>query len=227
MCRIAVKDRLVIFMYNVYPYMYPNLRSSRRGEQEGVGTQMPFKRGDLEGYVAAKDFASKPYAACTRANAMAKIHSGNVLRADMTPKEYINLLIRQGQVPDKHFKYQQTDTGYEISEINSFKEVTKKVVFNKPEYDSDTPVVCKYYTPDTGRAFKEVRYRADGEVETKVEYEDFFDESDTIEEMKKLEELKKAGPQTVPLERGGNLFMQEPPVLPSIPSGQKIPVSNL
>lgn len=141
-------------MYNVYPYMYPNLRSSRRGEQEGVGTQMPFKRGDLEGYVAAKDFASKPYAACTRANAMAKIHSGNVLRADMTPKEYINLLIRQGQVPDKHFKYQQTDTGYEISEINSFKEVTKKVVFNKPEYDSDTPVVCKYYTPDTGRALR-------------------------------------------------------------------------
>lgn len=204
-------------MYNVYPYMYPNLRSSRRGEQEGVGAQMPFKRGDLEGYVAAKDFASKPYAACTRANAMAKIHSGNVLRADMTPKEYINLLIRQGQVPDKHFRYHQTDTGYEISEINSYKEVTKKVIFNKPEYDSETPVVCRYYTPDTGRQFKEVRYRADGEVETKVDYEDFFDETDTIEQMEKLEELKKGGPQTVPIERGGNPFMQEPPDLPSSP----------
>lgn len=214
-------------MYNVYPYVYPNMRSSRRGEHESIGANLPFKRGDLEGYVAAKDFASKPYAACTRANAMAKIHAGNVLRADMTPKEYINVLIKQGQVPDKHFKYRQTDTGYEISEINSYKEVTKKVIFNKPEFDSDNPVVCKYYTPDTGRQFKEVRYRSDGEIETRTDYEDIFDESDTIQQMEKLEELKKAGPQTVPPDSGGNPFMTEPPDLPSTPTGHKLEFAQL
>ncbi len=197
-------------MYNVYPYAYPNVRTSRRGERENIGTGMPFKRGDLEGYVAANDFASKPYAACTRSNAMAKIHAANVLRPDMTPKEYINLLIKQGQVPDKHFKYRQTDTGYEISEINSYKEVTKKVIFNKPEYDSDTPIVCKYYTPESGRQFKEVRYRSDGQIETKTDYENLFDESEAIEQMQKLEELKKAGPQPPPV---NNPFMQEPPDL--------------
>ncbi len=214
-------------MYNVYPYMYPNFRATGRGEQESIGTQVPFRRGDLEGYVAAKDFASKPYAACTRAGAMAQIHTGNVLRADMTPKEYINLLIRQGQVPDKHFKYNQTDTGYEISEINSYKEVTKRVIFNKPEYDSDVPVVCKYYTPDSGRQFKEVRYRADGKIETNVDYEDVFDESGTIEQMEKLEELRKAGPQNVPIAPGGNPFLKEPPDMPSINNSQHLALAQL
>lgn len=192
------------------------MRTSRRGEHETIGANLPFKRGDLEGYVAAKDFASRPYAACTRANAMAKIHSGNVLRADMTPKEYINILIKQGQVPDKHFKYRQTDKGYEISEINSYKEVTKRVIFNKPEFDSDNPVVCKYYTPDTGRQFKEVRYRSDGEIETKTDYEDIFDESEAIEQMQKLEDLKKAGPPTIPPEPDRNPFVTATPDLTSV-----------
>lgn len=215
-------------MYNVYPYMYRNFRAPERSEQENVGTSVPFKRGDLEGYVAAKDFASKPYAACTRASAIAQIHTGNILRADMTPKEYINILIKQGQVPDKHFKYKQTDTGYEISEINSYKEVTKRVIFNKPEYDSDVPIVCKYYTPDTGRQFKEVQYRANGEIEIKTDYEDdFINETETIEQMQKLEELKKVGPQTIPIERGGNPFTNTPPTMPSIDSGQKLAVAQL
>lgn len=213
-------------MYNVYPYMYPKLRSSRRDEQEGLGSQLPFRRGDLEGYVAAKDFASKPYADCTRANALAKIHSNNVLRADMTPKEYINLLIKQGQIPEKHFKYQKTENGYEISEINSYKEVTKKVIFNRPEYDSELPVICKYYTPDTGRQFKEVQYYSDGRVETKTDYEDIFDESETVAQIDKLEKLKKAGPQTIPIEHR-NPFEVEPPDMPSIDNGQKLAVSNL
>ncbi len=218
-------------MYNVYPYMYRNFRASNQGEHESIGQQMPFKRGDLEGYVAAKDFASKPYADCTRATAFANINSNNKLRANMTPKEYINLLIKQGQVPDKHFTYKQTDSGYEISEINSFKEVTKRVIFNKPEHDKDVRIVCKYYTPDTGRQFKEVRYRTDGEVETKTEYEnDLLNENETIEQLQKIEELKKAGPQTVPIKGGGNPFETEPPNIPSVPildSGQKIPLTQL
>lgn len=204
-------------MYNVYPYMYPNLRSSRRSELEGFGEQMPFKRGDLEGYVAAKDFASKPYADCMRANAMAKLRESTVLRADMTPKEYINLLIKQGQIPNKHFTYHQRDNRYEIDEINSYKETTKRVTFNKPEYDSETPVICEYFTPDTGRKFKEVRYRSDGKVETKTEYEDdLIDENEAIEQIQKLEDLKKAGPQNIPPDSGANPFGQEPPNLPSI-----------
>ncbi len=215
-------------MYNVYPYMYRNFRAQNRNEQENIGTSIPFKRGDLEGYIASKDFASRPYAACTRANALAKINTGNVLRADMTPKEYINILIKQGQVPDKHFKYRQTETGYEISEINSHKQITKEVIFNKPEYNSDVPVVAKYYTPDTGRIFKEVRYRSDGEVETKLDYEDdWVNETEALEQMQKLEELQKAGPQTVPIGAPDNPFEIEPPNIPSIDSGQKIAVAQL
>ncbi len=209
-------------MYNVYPYMYRNFRAQNRNEQENIGTSIPFKRGDLEGYIASKDFASRPYAACTRANALAKINTGNVLRADMTPKEYINILIKQGQVPDKHFKYRQTETGYEISEINSHKQITKEVIFNKPEYNSDVPVVAKYYTPDTGRIFKEVRYHSDGEVETKLDYEDdWVNETEALEQMQKLEELQKAGPQSAQSQRG-NPFETIPPNLPGIDSGQKL-----
>ena len=42
-------------MYHMYPYMYRNFRSPRNGEHESVGQHTPFKRGDLEGYVAAKE----------------------------------------------------------------------------------------------------------------------------------------------------------------------------
>ena len=177
-------------MYDVYPYMYRNFRvPQQRREQESVDTYVPYKRGDLEGYVAAKDFASKPFASCTRSGAMAKIRSNNVLRADLTPREYIDILIRQGQVPDKHFSYGKTDSGYEISENNSFGEVTKRVIFNEK---CEVPVVAKYYTPDTGRQFKEVRYRADGEIETKTDYEDIFiDENETLRQMERLDELRK------------------------------------
>ena len=206
-------------MYNVYPYMYRNFRTPRQGENESIGQYTPFKRGDLEGYVAAKDFTSVPYAACTRANAMAAINSGTILRADMTPKEYINLLIRQGQVPDKHFTYQQTDNGYEISELNSYKEITKKVIFNNPEINKEVPIICKYFTPDSGRQFREIRYRSDGEIETINNYEDIFhDETIAMEEIEKLENLRKAGPQTVPISDGGNPFMQDMP-----PTKKKIP----
>lgn len=201
-------------MYNVYPYMYRNFRSPRGGEHnESVGQNTPFKRGDLEGYVAAKDFASKPYAACTRAKAIASINSGTVLRADMTPKEYINLLIRQGQVPDKHFTYRQTDVGYEICELNSLRETTKKVIFAPPEINSETPIVCQYFTPDTGRQFREVKYHSNGEVETINDYEDIFqDDAIAIAEMEKIEELRKVGPQKAYLRDGGNPFMQDVPL---------------
>ena len=204
-------------MYNVYPYMYRNFRTSQRGEQESFGTNLPYKRGDLEGYIAAKDFASRPYSDSTRSQAFAKINASNKLRADMTPKEYINLLIKQGQVPDKHFKYQQTDMGYEIAEINSYKEVTKRVIFNKPEYDKEVPVICKYYTPETGRQFKEVRYRSDGEVQVKTEYEDDeIDESQAIAQLQRIDELKKDGPQTVPIAGAVNPFETPPPNIPSV-----------
>ena len=200
-------------MYNVYPYMYRNFRTSRNGEQESIGQNAPFKRGDLEGYVAAKDFASKPYAACTRAKALASINSGTVLRADMTPKEYINLLIRQGQVPDKHFTYRQTDQGYEICELNSCRETTKKVIFAPQGMNSETPIVCQYFTPDSGRQFREVKYHANGKVETVNDYEDIFqDDSVALAEMEKIEELRKAGPQKVCLRDGGNPFMQDVPL---------------
>jgi len=176
--------------------------------QESIDTYVPFKRGDLEGYVAAKDFASKPFASCTRSGAFAKIRSNNVLRADLTPREYIDILIKQGQVPDKHFKYGKTDTGYEISENNSFGEVTKCVIFND---ESEVPVVAKYFTPDTGRQFKEVRYHANGKVETHTNYEDIFiDENETLKQMEQIEDLRRK--QNSPPPTVENLFAQEVPI---------------
>lgn len=212
-------------MYNMNPYLYRTFRTMQKTMGEEIGQQMPFKRGDLEGYVAAKDFASKPYADCTRANALASINTGTILRSDMTPKEYINILIKQGQVPNKHFTYKQTDTGYEITELNSNKEITKQVVFNKPEYDSDNPIICRYFTPDTNRQYREVRYQSDGETKTINNFEDVFvDEKLALEEMQRIEDLQKAGPQIVPISSGGNPFMQEMPIPKRRIPAHKIPL---
>lgn len=206
----------------VYPYMYQNIRRSRKNDFDDLGFVAPVKRGDLEGYVAVKDFASVPYAQCTRANAFAQIRENNVLRADMTPKEYINILIKQGQVPNKHFYYRQTDTGCEINEINSHKELTKQVIFNKPDFDPEVPIICKYYTPETNRQFREVQYRADGEVKVINSYEDDFDENIAQEQLEKLEELKSRPPRPKPTPLppseplyGSNPFENFPPYMPS------------
>ena len=215
-------------MYHMYPYMYRNFRSPQNGEHESIGQHTPFKRGDLEGYVAAKDFASKPYAACTRSNAMAAINCGTILRADMTPKEYINLLIRQGQVPDKHFTYKETDSGYEINELNSHKETTKKVIFNNQETNSKIPIICKYFTPDSGRQFKEIQYHSNGEIKTINDYEDILqDETIAIAELEKLENLRKVGPQTVEIAKSGNPFMQDIQLKPTTTSPPTLTESPL
>ena len=182
-------------MYNVYPYMYRNPRGVNN-DTGFFGQSMAVKRGDLEGYEVAKDFTSVPLAQCSRANAFAHIRENNNLRANMTPKEYINILLRQGQVPNKHFSYSQTDTGYEIAENNSYKEVTKRVVFNKPEYDKEIPIVCKYYTPETGRQFKEVRYHSDGKTETLTNYEDLaINDEQAQEQLERIEQLKQRPPK--------------------------------
>lgn len=157
--------------YDVHPYSYRNVKMpAQQVVDEKFELPPEPKRGDLEGYLAAKDFTSQAYSACMYSKAQANIRQLNNLRPDMTAKEYINILIKQGQVPEKHFKYQKTDENEIITELNSYRDIVKRVFFNPS--DENTPVVSKYYNPDTGEIFKEVLYHSDGRVETKIVYAD-------------------------------------------------------
>lgn len=151
--------------YNVYPYSKRDMRAIPMLPEEMFELPPEPKRGDLEGYIAAKDFASPAYSSCMYSKAQVNIRQLNNLRPDMTAKEYINILIKQGQIPEKHFKYQNNEDGEIITELNSNRDVVKRVIFNAA--DEKTPVISRYYNPDSGEMVKEVKYRLDGETEIK------------------------------------------------------------
>lgn len=166
--------------YDVYPYSYRNFQPLKSTAEEKFELpEQELKRGDLEGYLAAKDFASKTYSSSVCANAQANIRQLNYLRPDITSREYINILIKQGQVPEKHFKYQKYDTREIITELNSNKDIVKQVIF-----DSDTgnsvPVTSRYFNPDTGIVVKEVQYHKNGKVDTKTFYDDMEKSDDVL-----------------------------------------------
>lgn len=153
--------------YDVYPYSYRSLRFSPQQAEEIVDfQQQEQKRGDLEGYLAAKNFASQAYSASVSSNAQANIRQLNRLRHDITSREYINILIKQGQVPEKHFKYQQNNTKEIVTELNSSKDIVKQVIFDN-DTEAVIPVISRYYNPDTGLVVKEVQYYKDGNIKTK------------------------------------------------------------
>jgi len=152
--------------YNVYPYSQRDMRAVSAMPEEMFELPKEPKRGDLEGYIASKDFASQAYSSCIYSKAQVNIRQLNNLRSDMTAKEYINILIKQGQVPEKHFKYQKTDDSEIITELNSNKDVVKRVIFNSD--DSETPVVSRYYNPESGEIFKIVKYNSDGQIDVKT-----------------------------------------------------------
>lgn len=196
-------------MYNVYPYLYRDSRVMPKLSEDDVGSAREYKRGDLEGYVVAENFASQNYSDCTKALALANINSLKILRADMTPREYINILIKQGQVPDKHFKYRQLESAYEITELNSSKDPVKQVLFYSPNGNGDVSVECKYFTPDSGRCFKLVQYKKDGTVNTITDFENIYDEQSAANELEKIEQVRQAqkiANQTVPIQKGKKPF---------------------
>ena len=160
--------------YDVYPYSYRNLRFVNLQPEEQPELPHEQRRGDLEGYLAAKDFASQAYSTCVSSNAQANIRQLNNLRADLTSREYINILIKQGQVPEKHFKYRKEDDKEYVTEFNGNKETVKQVIFNSSGLEP--PVISRYYNPDTGMVFKEVIYYKNGKTETKT----FYDEVEAV-----------------------------------------------
>ena len=173
--------------YDVYPYSYRSLRFSPQQAEEIVDfRQQEQKRGDLEGYLAAKDFASQAYSAGVSSNAQANIRQLNHLRHDITSREYINILIKQGQVPEKHFKYQQNGTKEIVTELNSNKDIVKQVIFDS-DVGAIVPVMSRYYNPDIGLVVKEVQYYKDGNIKTnsfnnfEPEIAEFKDNSQTPE----------------------------------------------
>ncbi|MBO7671955.1 hypothetical protein J6S88_00945 [bacterium] len=151
--------------YNVYPYSKRDMRALPALPEEMFELPPEPKRGDLEGYLAAKDFASHAYSSCMYSKAQFNIRQLNNLRSDMTAKEYMNILIKQGQVPEKHFKYQKNDDDEIVTEINSYRDVVKKVIFSNS--DEKTPIVSRYYNPDSGELVKEIKYHSNGETEIK------------------------------------------------------------
>ena len=160
--------------YDVYPYSYRNLRFVNLQPEEQPELPQEQRRGDLEGYLAAKDFASQTYSTCVSSNAQANIRQLNNLRPDLTSREYINILIKQGQVPEKHFKYRKDGNKEYISELNGNKETVKQVIFSSG--GAETPVISRYYNPETGMVFKEVLYHKNGKTETKT----FYDEVEAL-----------------------------------------------
>ena len=181
--------------YDVYPYSYRNLRFATRQTEDVPDVQQEQKRGDLEGYLAAKDFASQAYSTSVSSNAQANIRRLNNLRPDISLREYINILIKQGQVPEKHFKYRKSDENEIITELNSNKDIVKQVIFDSnPE--SSIPVTSKYYNPDIGIMVKEVHYHKNGFVDTKTFYAD-SSEDVPQEDLQKSDEILNNA--TVPL----------------------------
>ena len=167
--------------YDVYPYSYRNLRVVNLQPEEHSELPQEQRRGDLEGYLAAKDFTSQTYSTCVSSNAQANIRQLNILRPDLTSREYINILIKQGQVPEKHFKYRNYGEKEIITELNGNKDIVKQVIFDHSDNSTDSPpVISRYYNPETGLVFKEILYHSDGNVETKTFYEEETENENTF-----------------------------------------------
>lgn len=188
--------------YNVYPYSYRNARVAQQLPEElfEFSKEEP-KRGDLEGYLAAKDFASQAYSSCMYSKAQVNIRQLNNLRPDMTAKEYMNILIKQGQVPEKHFKYQRKDDCEVVTELNSYRDVVKRVIFDTSD-NNDTPVISKYYNPDSGELFKEVFYKSDGNKDVKF----YQPEEGLLPENELIESSAIQSNATVPINKAVNPF---------------------
>lgn len=98
-----------------------------------------------------KELASKEAVQGTRAMVMAQILVGSDLKPNTTQKEYINRLIKQGKIPNKHFFIEKDDCGYacHVIEVNSNGEKIKEVRF----FDGGN-IGCSFYNPKTQKRYK-------------------------------------------------------------------------
>ena len=101
--------------------------------------------------VQQEEFASKEGALATRATGMAQLLMGNGIRLNMTQRNYVNNLIKQGKIPNKHFYVKNQNNGSLpiVTEVNSKGERIKEVLFYK-----DGNIGCSFYNPNTQERYK-------------------------------------------------------------------------
>lgn len=117
-----------------------------------------------------RELASKECAYATRATAMAQILTGNNLKYTTTPKEYVDGLIKQGKIPNKHF-YIQDENMYEepckfasVVELNSDGERIKETCFCRDNKYSGSWVSQRFFNPKYDQEYKCVTYQKDGGI---------------------------------------------------------------
>lgn len=103
-----------------------------------------------------KELASKEFAHATRATAMAQILVGSDLKPNITQREYVNKLIKQGLIPNKHFFIKNYDygSGSYIIEVNNDGEKIKEIRFGAE--DNEGGVACSFYNPKTQQRYKAI-----------------------------------------------------------------------
>lgn len=107
---------------------------------------------------------SKELGYATKATAMAQVLMGSNLKFTTTPKEYINSLIKQGKIPNKHFYTGESENSEWVTELNSEGEKTKEVRFFKGYEDLPPWVGCVFYNPKTQHEYKSIEFKQDGGV---------------------------------------------------------------
>lgn len=104
--------------------------------------------------ITAQEIASKECSYATRSMAMAQILVGSEIKPNMTQTDYINNLIKQGKIPDKHFYIKANDLGNKniVVELNSKGLRTKEVTF----YENNE-IGCIFYNPQTQKKYKAIQ----------------------------------------------------------------------
>lgn len=146
-----------------------NLKSSipLRGNEDANPLEHNVKWNEMQ---QQRELASKECAYATRATAMAQILTGSNLKYTTTPKEYVDGLIKQGKIPNKHF-YVQDDTVAEapckvtrVVELNSDGERMKETVFCRDNKYSGSWTEQYFYNPKYDHEYKSVTYEKDGGI---------------------------------------------------------------
>jgi len=117
-----------------------------------------------------RELASKECAYATRATAMAQILTGSNLKYTTTPPEYVNALIKQGRIPDKHFYVTEAPMRdnlckvTRVVELNSDGERIKETCFCRDNKYSGSWVEQTFYNPKYDHSYKSVTYNQDGGI---------------------------------------------------------------
>lgn len=117
-----------------------------------------------------RELASKECAYATKATAMAQILTGNDFKYTTSPEEYVNKLIKQGKIPDKDFKVDNTllndgSPTWSITEFNSEGKKVKKAHFCRYNNHLNSWNSLSYYNPKYDCPYKTIHYSQNGGVD--------------------------------------------------------------